>query len=507
MSCSHKKIKCSCPVSEQILEEKSYDWLSNLPTDILYHILSFLDITEVVKTTFLSRKWRDMWDSMPCFNFNFRDFCDQEHCLALSYDECLSQFWAFVKWTFIMKNSSPICKLQFSCDYFDGYQLELLFSLCAMGKVQELELIAGYEIQQCPLNWLVPKHVAAFTENISSLVKLQSFTVFGNLKTLHLVRVQFPDAYIAEKVFSDCGVLENLSLEYCCFMMIKFLNIYANKLRKLNFVNLGPGWWGCKCIFEGRLKLHTPNLVSFSYIGPVIQLCEFSDMLFLKHASIIIHCSPTVLSPELGAMGLGIHHVEELSVSAAVILYFSPAFGRPGRNFHPFGNLRCLKLDLECTAVHIEGLINLLQLSPNLEVLRIELFQGWIISGWESREMDVQFLSHNLKEIEIGASHEVLNSVELIKFFLQNGKSLERIKFVQKYKKVNPEKFYALHEVQLASEAVSVYVTSISASGKREFFEFIYGKCGVSVQTKTSKMKIRIRRSMRLAGKKAGGSS
>ncbi|KAL6579326.1 hypothetical protein OROMI_009542 [Orobanche minor] len=77
-------------------------------------------------------------------------------------------------------------------------------------------------------------------------------------------------------------------------------------------------------MFEGELGLHTPNLVSLFYIGTV---------------------------------------------------NFSPAFRRSGRNITPFDHLRCLKLDLECKADHMEGLIKLLQLSPNLEALRIQLVQ------------------------------------------------------------------------------------------------------------------------------------
>lgn len=107
-------------------------------------------------------------------------------------------------------------------------------------------------------------------------------------------------------------------------------------------------------------------------------------------------------------------------------------------------------------------------------------------------------LSHNVKEIEILDFCDSLNWFKLIEFFLQNGKSLERIKITHKrQKKVNLEKFYALHEVQLASEAVSVSIASKSASAKKEPIQLVYGKCGPTVQTKTGKTKIRIRRSVR----------
>lgn len=128
------------------------------------------------------------------------------------------------------------------------------------------------------------------------------------------------------------------------------------------------------------------------------------------------------------------------------------------------------------------------------------MLQFWTISNWKSREVDVPCLSRKLKEIEVDivAYFDMPALLELIKFFLQNGKALERIKIIQRKKyKVRPDKFYALHEVQLASEAVSVSVASTSASGKMEFMHLVYEKCGVSVQTRARKVKIRIRRSVR----------
>lgn len=127
------------------------------------------------------------------------------------------------------------------------------------------------------------------------------------------------------------------------------------------------------------------------------------------------------------------------------------------------------------------------------------MLQFWKISNWKSREEDVPCLSRNLKEIEVEifAHYDMPESLELIKFFLQNGKALKRMKIIQSKQKASPDKFYALHEVRLASEAVSVSVASTSASGKMEFMHLVFEKCGVSIQTQTRKVKIRLRRSVR----------
>ncbi|XP_047955600.1 F-box/LRR-repeat protein At4g14103-like [Salvia hispanica] len=474
MEISTKNIKWTQTENEIISEQESHDRLSSLPSEILDHILSFLSMNEVVKTGLLSRKWRYFWHSTPCLNFDFRDFWNQERCLNLSYNECVIKFWVFVKCAIVIR--SPICRLRLYCEACDTIQLDSLLYLCALKEVQELDIFTGYGILQCPIRRGVPTHVDAFIQGVNSLVELQPLTSFSNLKTLNLVGVQFDDSDIAENVFSDCGVLETLSMEYCCFFRRKHLKISANKLRTFNFVNNGPYWWDYTCMFGGELELHTPNLVSFWYIGPVLQLSQSSDMLFLKNASIELRYQNK--PGDLGAMVLGIRHVQELSVSSNFVLYYSPEFEKYAGDFSPLDSLNSLKVDMEFTRDHMEGLIKLLQLSRNLEALCIRFTEHpWKIS-WESRKIDVPMISHKLKEIEIFTGGDLKNLIELIRFFLENGKSLEKINITQKEAMLDPEEFYSLHNVELACESVSISIGLASASGTIKMVDFSFWKCG-----------------------------
>ncbi|KAG6420279.1 hypothetical protein SASPL_116802 [Salvia splendens] len=379
---------------------------------------------------------------------------------------------------------------------------------CQEKRSTEMRLEAGSDWVTSFPGLLLAKGISALFTGSHNPIFAAAFNKWGfwNLKTLNLVGVHFPDADIAKKVLSDCGVLENLSLERCCFRMIKFLKISAKRLRNLNFVNDGP------------------------YCGPVIRLCQYSDMFFLKNASIKLRNqnNPGGLSVDLGTMISGICHVEELSVSPNFVLYISPEFGGYGRKFSPFDSLRCLKIDMKGIVDHVEGLIKLLQHSPNLEALCIQfiqlgrveqgdafspnglkwkrkMLQSSRISHWMTREVDVPCLSHNLKEIEIvGCCRDPVNFSELIKFFLQNGKSVEKINITQMEERLNLERFYGLHEVQLAAEAVSVSISSASACGRKELIKLVYGKWGLSVVTETGISKIRLRKSIRIAAKKSG---
>ncbi|GJM88596.1 hypothetical protein PR202_ga04674 [Eleusine coracana subsp. coracana] len=50
------------------------DRLSLLPDDLLHNIMSFLTARQAVQTCLVSRRWRNLWRSMPCLNVDQREF-------------------------------------------------------------------------------------------------------------------------------------------------------------------------------------------------------------------------------------------------------------------------------------------------------------------------------------------------------------------------------------------------------------------------------------------------
>jgi hypothetical protein len=64
--------KQGCPGGQAIA--LAGDRLSDLPDDLLHNIMSFLPAPQLVQTSVLSRRWRDLWRSTPCINIDQRDF-------------------------------------------------------------------------------------------------------------------------------------------------------------------------------------------------------------------------------------------------------------------------------------------------------------------------------------------------------------------------------------------------------------------------------------------------
>ncbi|CAL5067935.1 unnamed protein product [Urochloa decumbens] len=50
------------------------DRLSALPDELVLHVLSFLQASEVVRTSVLSKRWKDLWRSVLSINLDFTDF-------------------------------------------------------------------------------------------------------------------------------------------------------------------------------------------------------------------------------------------------------------------------------------------------------------------------------------------------------------------------------------------------------------------------------------------------
>ncbi|XP_042405152.1 F-box/LRR-repeat protein 25-like [Zingiber officinale] len=47
------------------------DYLSNLPDELLHHILSFLPTIDSIRTSVLARRWRRVWTSVPVVDFSY----------------------------------------------------------------------------------------------------------------------------------------------------------------------------------------------------------------------------------------------------------------------------------------------------------------------------------------------------------------------------------------------------------------------------------------------------
>ncbi|KAL5730063.1 hypothetical protein ACHQM5_002936 [Ranunculus cassubicifolius] len=55
------------------MSEKDVDRISELPDSLIHLIFSFMDMTEVVHTSLLSKRWRYLWVTNPYVNLSLDD--------------------------------------------------------------------------------------------------------------------------------------------------------------------------------------------------------------------------------------------------------------------------------------------------------------------------------------------------------------------------------------------------------------------------------------------------
>lgn len=86
----------------------SCDYLSVLPDPLLLHILSFLPMKDVIKSSFLSRRWRSLWMHVPTIDFTWSSGEDQ------SLYRTVDRFLVYYK-------AMKIQKFHVECWYEDAY--------------------------------------------------------------------------------------------------------------------------------------------------------------------------------------------------------------------------------------------------------------------------------------------------------------------------------------------------------------------------------------------------
>uniref|UniRef100_A0A0D3HAT2 F-box domain-containing protein n=1 Tax=Oryza barthii TaxID=65489 RepID=A0A0D3HAT2_9ORYZ len=66
-SCRRRKVKTPAHAA-------GMDWISDLPDEILHRIMSLLNARQAVQTCVLSRRWRNLWRTVPCINADCKEF-------------------------------------------------------------------------------------------------------------------------------------------------------------------------------------------------------------------------------------------------------------------------------------------------------------------------------------------------------------------------------------------------------------------------------------------------
>ncbi|KAM5577394.1 F-box/FBD/LRR-repeat protein [Rosa sericea] len=417
---------------EMVSESKQHhgvDRISELPDGVLCHILSFLPTIDVVRTTILSTRWKNIWTSVCNLDFSDQDFPPT----WTSSD----RFVTFVDRALSLCSSSDIQKFrikQSRVSYFSDEDLSRFESwICTAIRhnVVELNLFVGVE-DYLELKYKMPQSLF----HSKTLVSLKLFEscfsyvppttgCFPSLKFLSAAFV-FPDTQSMENLFSHCPVLEDLTILASLGDQDNLsVNIFTPELKKLS-INLHT------YSIEGKDRLssciiNAPKLETL-YLkmdGLTYYFLEKAQFLAQARLEFNHRCkdNPAFADHAIKLLG-GISSVQELLLS----VYSLEVCSLPN-----FNNLTTLELALQ-ESQYWELLIEMLKRSPNLECLELcydgvtwreEYGDQW--NPVNPPELVPTCLSSHLTSISIWEFKGQLDEMEVVKYLLQNGVVLKKM--------------------------------------------------------------------------------
>lgn len=177
------------------------DALSNLPCNIIDSILGCLSLRDAVRTSTLSREWRNKWKSVPklVFDVDFEDIVLVDHVLH----EHHGNINTFVLQVPSYKTCSP--------DIIDRWIARLPAS-----KLQEFTLRPNFKCIEhgLPSPFFAFKNLMHLSLHRCVFQPPPQFTGFSRLITLDFQSVEVAPA-VFEQLVSRCPLLETLKMVNC----------------------------------------------------------------------------------------------------------------------------------------------------------------------------------------------------------------------------------------------------------------------------------------------------
>lgn len=219
--------------------------LNDFPEHVLVYIISLLPTYDAVRTTAISRRWRNLWTTIPFLNFDYSMFPHSPDNLTLTR----RRFAEFVDRTLLHRPrlASPL-KFRFQFDFGDYIYGHLIDSWILYAVNHDaVELDIDFFIDPLYHNYLDPDEKLDYDFNFFSLAnsKIRVLKIIScdlimpydmsGYKYASINSIFLGQIYLADEMVSDlitgCVNLESLVIEDCYGM--EKLRICSKKLKKL----------------------------------------------------------------------------------------------------------------------------------------------------------------------------------------------------------------------------------------------------------------------------------
>ncbi|CAI9774911.1 unnamed protein product [Fraxinus pennsylvanica] len=405
-------------------EYNSEGYISSLPDDILVSIISRLPLKEAAITSNVSKTWRYLWTNLATLDFNANDTLDR---IAANPKLRSSERPKYINWVnrVVRQHSGSTLnafRICFDLDKSSKSAIDNWVKFSIAKRVQKLELDLlenGETLRQPSRNYVFPHKLLSQCKGSSlkhirtSFPGMQPCALSGlkYLKTLSLKCVNVSEEAL-EYFLSNCLVLQSLSIHGSGDLVNVKISGLKLKLKYLEIVF---------CLGLESIEISNVNLVSFSYLGPGINLL-IENVPMLSEISI-----------GEGYSGLENNVFGQLSCCLYQLEVLTLDIYRPEENIKVFAfpklpNLK--QLILKVGAWDDDSLLefsSLIQACPYLQRFVLQLI--WMSPSKRRRKIRqaAKFPLEYLKMVEIAGYYGRTSDAELVMYFIENAVSLQKI--------------------------------------------------------------------------------
>ncbi|KAK1683299.1 hypothetical protein QYE76_044147 [Lolium multiflorum] len=331
------------------------DRLSDLPDGLIHYIMSFLTVREAVQTSMLSRRWEDLWCSMPFISIDEQDFRPSAIGLGSEYldddyedefedDIDYARFEDFVT-NLLMFHSAPT---------LDSFRFH---AVCHAVSHREIKFINSWLcrcIKRCP------KVVEIHSTGDCKLPRFGSGS--SRLSRLHLTGITLERTFARQLPCSSYPVLEDLELKRC--KLDDDAEIASCTLKNLTIED-------CTTSNPSALTIKAPSLtylqLFITAFGQNWHAVTVDEMPFLVKATIHLKHSTAILPCKLLYSLIYVRDLELTGLRTLDNLHIGSG------TFPVFHNLRSLLLDKCDLSDNCDILGSFLNNAPCLEKLTLQL--------------------------------------------------------------------------------------------------------------------------------------
>ncbi|RAL51470.1 hypothetical protein DM860_010972 [Cuscuta australis] len=425
--------------TRRVPNEYGEDLIGELPEELLCLILSQLPTKDAVRTSILSKRWRNLHVFLPKLSFNcpctFMDTTSPSNLLDRYKRGILTFIDRFI-WlrqhacfrdrdkrgilTFIdrflqLRHGCNIKSFQLSCCLGEEFSshIERLMNYVARLNVEELVLRLSCDIPGSTRGLITfPLHLFTCTLEPNSQ---------GTFKSLSLLRLDAVSLVKGElqSIFAACPKLESLVLKYCRLPSKLYIGRPGHELKSLSIAS---------CVGVKKIEVRAGNLTSLEIISSKI-LEEKSHLHVpnlkhffhgLKYSGYLSHIIPEVAksTPKL----------ESLYIESRVRqMYYAPL------GWRMLHNLREVYVLIDFRGLYsAQQIADVIDCSPLLRKFHL-VTKGRVDYRVPRFHLKPRYDHIHLKEVEIGGFHGHKSEIELIRFLLRFAVRLEHMTISKEY--------------------------------------------------------------------------